>query len=357
MRWSLRLADLDFVIEHRPGTKIGHVDALSRHVGTVASEEIISKERILQEQKQDKFCDSLKPGAYSSKSEFFWDEDGVIYRRSSRDTHQIVVPKTMVQDIIKMNHDPVYVAHPGMKRSFELISLSYWWPGMRNMIQEYVRKCDACQRRKEDREFVAPLGEVEEPTAPFQVTSMDITGPYLKTPRGNRFLLTFIDHFTKFVEAYPIPDQTAETCARVYATQIITRHGTGSMLITDQGRSFMSVFFRQTCKILNIRKRRTSPYHAISNGQIERFHRSFHSGLSHYIDSVNTNLDTLVPFFLMAYRATPNTTTGYSPFYFLHGREMELPSGDDFKAKIAKEVKDKDHVRRLENLKSSLKLA
>jgi hypothetical protein len=42
---------------------------------------------------------------------------------------------------------------------------------------EYVRKCDSCQRRKEDREFVAPLGEVEEPTAPFQVTSMDITGP------------------------------------------------------------------------------------------------------------------------------------------------------------------------------------
>ena len=89
------------------------------------------------------------------------------------------------------------------------------------------------------REFVAPLGEVEEPTAPFQVTSMDITGPYSKTPRENRFLLTFIDHFTKFVEAYPIPDQTAETCARVYATQIITRHGTGSTLITDQGRSFM----------------------------------------------------------------------------------------------------------------------
>jgi hypothetical protein len=68
MRWSLRLANLDFVIEHRPGTKIGHEYALSRHVGAVASEEIISNERILQEQKQDKFCNYLKPGAYSSKN-------------------------------------------------------------------------------------------------------------------------------------------------------------------------------------------------------------------------------------------------------------------------------------------------
>ena len=59
----------------------------------------------------------------------------------------------------------------------------------------------------------------------------------------------------------------------------------------------------------------------------------------------------------MAYRATPNTTTGHSPFYLLHGRQMELPSCDDLKAKIAKEVKDADHIRRLENLKSSLTLA
>jgi hypothetical protein len=80
----------------------------------------------------------------------------------------------MVQDVIKMNHDPVYVAHPGIKRTHDLISLSYWWQGMRKSVEEYVRKCDPCQRRKEDRELVAQLGEVEEPIAPFQVTSMDI---------------------------------------------------------------------------------------------------------------------------------------------------------------------------------------
>jgi hypothetical protein len=47
MRWSLRLSEFDFVIKHRPGSKIGHVDALSRHVSTVVDQEILSKESVL----------------------------------------------------------------------------------------------------------------------------------------------------------------------------------------------------------------------------------------------------------------------------------------------------------------------
>jgi hypothetical protein len=72
---------------------------------------------------------------------------------------------------------------------------------MRKSVEDYIRKCDSCQRRKEEREFVAPLGKTEEPSSPFEVTSMDITGPYLVTPRKNKYLLTLIDHFSKWVEA------------------------------------------------------------------------------------------------------------------------------------------------------------
>ena len=87
--------------------------------------------------------------------------------------------------MIRVNHDPAYVAHPGMKRTFDLISLRYWWPGMRRSVEDYVKKYDPCQRLKEDREFAAPI-EVEDPTAPFKVTSVDITGRYLTTPRKNK---------------------------------------------------------------------------------------------------------------------------------------------------------------------------
>jgi len=75
---------------------------------------------------------------------------------------------------------------------------------------------------------------------------MDITGPYPVTARINKYLLMFVDHFSKHVEIFPIPDQSASTCARIYALQIVTPHGSGSKLITDQGAAFMSLFFNET---------------------------------------------------------------------------------------------------------------
>jgi hypothetical protein len=143
---------------------------------------------------------------------------------------------------------------------------------MRKSITDYIRKCASCQRRKEDREFMSPLGEVDKPTSLFQVTSMDLTGPYCVTPWKNKYLLTFIDHFSKWVEAYPIPDQSAETCARVYATQTVSHNGSGATLVTDRGSAFMSSSFKETCKILGIRCVHTSSYHPASNGMNERFH-------------------------------------------------------------------------------------
>ena len=165
---------------------------------------------------------------------------------------------------------------------------------MRETIVQYIRRCDLCQRRKENREMIAPLGDVEEPKIPFEVTSMDITGPYPKTPRGNKYLLTFIDHLTKYVEAFPIHDHTAETCVMVYTNQIVTHHGSSSTLITDQGREFVIFLLKN---VQNIRRSRGA-YFQLScppNGMVERLHRSLHSGFSHYVNANHKNWDEVVP--------------------------------------------------------------
>jgi hypothetical protein len=94
------------------------------------------------------------------------------------------------------------------------------------------------------REYITPLGDVHQPPYPFEITSMDICGPYPLTPRKNKYLLTFIYHFTKYAEAIPLTNMSAETCAQAYATHVVARHGTGSILVTDQGRSFTSVIFK-----------------------------------------------------------------------------------------------------------------
>ena len=75
----------------------------------------------------------------------------------------------------------------------------------------------------------------------------------------------------------------------------------------------------------------------------------------HITSMQHTNWDVLMHFYLMAYRATPIVTTGFSPFYLLHGRETPLPSTENVKAKVSRE--SPDHHRRLQNLKAGLKSA
>ena len=145
MRWSLKLSEMDFAVEHGAGYKIGHVDALSRHVGAVMEEVIVYRNIILRDQAKETSCTKRKPGNYSSRREFFLDDKGVMYRRQPHDKHQLVVPESLVHHIIKENHDPVFVAHSGVKMTRDLISHKYWCPEMRKYIGDYIKKCDACK--------------------------------------------------------------------------------------------------------------------------------------------------------------------------------------------------------------------
>ena len=210
---------------------------------------------------------------------------------------------------VKINQDPVTVAHPGRSRTLNILCLRFYWPGMRRHVEEYVKNCHACQPLKPRHEFKAPLGDVMEPTRPWEVVAIDICGPFTTTPNKNRYLLTFPDLLTKYAEAIQITSMTAEECARAYATHVIARHGACSKLMSDKGRNFTLVFFRETCKILGVKQLFTKAYHPQSNGILERWHRSLCEGLSHYVNACGNNWDTLVPIYLMAYHNTPHGTT------------------------------------------------
>jgi hypothetical protein len=213
LRWCLRLTEFDFSIEHLPGTKIRHVGALSRHVLAVHTNKTFPKERVKAEQASEKFCNSIEFGKFMGKSEYFYDEERVIYRRRMNGEHRLLVPKTLAKEVIELNHDTIYAAHPGQKKPWEILCILYYWRKIRQDVEDYVRECDNCHRRKQGREYNAPL-EVRQPTYPFEITSMGICGPYPLTPRKNKYLLTFIDHLTKYAEAVPIAVLSAETCAR-----------------------------------------------------------------------------------------------------------------------------------------------
>jgi hypothetical protein len=145
-------------------------------IGLVQDSPTLSRQSITKEQELDPFCRKQKHIGFSSKSEFFSDSDGVVKRRQRGKETQVVVPATLVREVIALHHDSTFAAHPGRKKTFQLIELKHWWPKMRQSIDDYVLRNDACQRHKEGREFKALLGDPDEPTEPFQISSIDITG-------------------------------------------------------------------------------------------------------------------------------------------------------------------------------------
>jgi len=135
------------------------------------------------------------------------------YTGSEKWEPQLVVPQSLVRKVVYQNHDLIFASHPGQKRTFESICLCYWWPGMREDVNENVKQCDGCQRRKQGYEYRAPMGKVRMPTFPFEIGNMDLVGLYHKSQFGNRFCLHLWTNLPSMQKQYrsPTPVQKFET--------------------------------------------------------------------------------------------------------------------------------------------------
>ena len=109
---------------------------------------------------------------------------------------------------------------------------------------------------------------------PMEKVALDIMGPLPRSNRGNRYLLVLSDYFTKWVEAYAIPNEEAITVGRKFVEEFICRFGVPLSVHTDQGRQFESALFQEFCDMLDIDKSRTTPFHPQSDGLVERMNRT-----------------------------------------------------------------------------------
>lgn len=109
---------------------------------------------------------------------------------------------------------------------------------------------------------------------PMERIALDILGPLPVTDYGNRYILVVSDYFTKWVEAFPMPDQEASTVAELLVKEVVCRFGVPLIIHSDQGRNFESAVFTEVCELLGMQKTRTTAYHPQSDGMVERFNRT-----------------------------------------------------------------------------------
>ena len=161
---------------------------------------------------------------------------------------------------------------------------------------------------------------------PWERVGVDITGPHPVSNKGNIYILTLIDHFTKWVELFPMRNQEASTVARLLVDRVFCVHGMPHQLLTDQGANFESELFREICSRLSIDKIRTTAYKPSTNGNIERFHSTLNSILAKWVSENHRDWDDKVPAVAFAYRTSVHEATGFTPYFLLHGREARTPA-------------------------------
>lgn len=159
----------------------------------------------------------------------------------------------------------------------------------------------------------------------MEVVAVDIMGPFPESKNGNSYILVAGDYFTRWMEAYAIPNQEATTVAQKLVDELFCRFSPPKQLHSDQGRQFEGQVMQEICKLLHIRKTKTTPYHPQGDGLVERFNRTLQDMLATTVRDHPFDWEEALRKVCFAYNSSVQASTGYTPFYLMFGREARLP--------------------------------
>ena len=364
-KWAVLLSEFNCKIEYKKGKDNFIADMLSRipnpkeecQVESLNDQEMAQKALdsmknsfILVRQNEEKFLKDLisggkdfsewqkeDPELYSiisdldnNKNENFFvsNRDKRLYHISNKsrfddEQHiQLVIPKSLRLEVIENTH--LQHGHFGIEKTYANLKTKYYWPGMYKETVKYVENCDLCTKNNLKR-IIHPLGELPMPNFPFDIVGIDLVGPFVTSTKGNNYLFTLVDHFSGWCEVYPIPNKEAKTVCDVLFSKIFPRHGVPTTMVSDRGTEFCNSILDNLTKLYHISKIKTSPYHAMSNGTVERFHRELNAILRKFSFSNKIEWEEYIPHVLLACRNTINSRTKHTPFFIMYGRDAKMP--------------------------------
>lgn len=262
-RWVMQLEEFDYQVQHRAGSRMKHVDALSRVVMQVDNQ-TISIFRDCQN-RDDKIVAIMKILETTDYEDYTVQSD--VLMRMVNGKNVLVVPCEMQMDIIRKVHEN---GHFSSKKVSEIIEQDYFIPKLRAKIETIVNNCVPCilaERKRGKREgFLRPIPKED---SPLQTYHIDFLGPLELTTKKYKHLFVVVDAFSKFVWLYATKSTTAAEVITCLEKQQQT-FGNPKRIISDRGSAFTSNLFVEYCADEDIEHVLVTTGVPRGNGQVER---------------------------------------------------------------------------------------
>lgn len=333
-----QLRQLEFIgqfstdIRHVKGVENIPADTLSR-IGALRAPVAVPYDELARAQQSDPELQQLLASEETSmnlKARKIPESDLLIFCDVSSGKPRPFVPEQYRRTVFGSVHN---LSHPGGRVTSRLIRNRFVWPNINRDCIQWARACTACQCAKVGRHTKAPLG-IFETVDRFSHVHLDIVGP-LPPSRGKTYVVTLIDRTTRWPEAVPTNDISAETVGDILVKEWISKFGVPVKITTDQGRQFESDLFHKLSSALGANKIRTTGYHPQSNGKVERWHRAMKAAIMAH--QTERWVDVL-PMVLLGLRTAINSDTQVSPSQLAFGTELRLP-GDFFADTESSEIR------------------
>lgn len=321
--------DLSEEVSDEPTANVGSV--LAPASGALSNLIKIDRATLVKLQGEDASLRNLgdsQEGGIARKNVKFVRKDGLLYRhyqdRRGTVVDQLVVPKSLRCDVLKLCHSNSWAGHLGTRKTKQRLLQEWYWPGCFKDIENHVRACDTCQRvGKPNEKYKAPLTLVPIISEPFQRLVIDVVGPLPVSKSGSKYVLTMICPATKFPEAVPLKEQTSPEIVDALLS-VFARIGFPREIQCDNGSVFTSALTTTFLEKCGIRIIHSSLHHPQSNS-VEKWHSVLKRVLRALTHEYKTDWESGLPGAMFALRSVPHEATGFSPAELVYGRALRSP--------------------------------
>ena len=241
----------------------------------------------------------------------------------------LCIPEKFIPTVLYQYHTPLLAGHPGVIKLYDTIKQRYYFPGMFNLVREFVECCLECQSMKGKTDGPRiQYARIPLDTRTMARMSMDIK-EMPESELGFRYILVCVCEFTNWMKTIPLADQKAQTIAMALYFKICCEYGTPKAIICDEAPAFQSVALQEYFKALNIQPIYISPMNHGSN-RSERYIRTLNDIITKCLVGTGNNWPLYVPSATFAMNCQVSQVTGFTPFQMVYNKQPPDKLSFDF---------------------------